>query len=159
MYGLLFSGSKAFNPFCNGFTFQSDPCHGNGVCYGAGQCHCSRGFGPEVSYSGQPLCGSPWPCGDLCGAPEFPDSRLITPEWGSALRGWSGASHWRLCYSTFDDPSPTAAAFHQACDAHETTLTVAHNAGNGGSNPGNFTFGGFVRSPPKPAEACITTVF
>ena len=52
----------------------------------------------------------------------------------------------------------TAAKFHAACDAHTPTLTVAHNAGgtsepswlNDGvsqTNPGNFTFGGFVRTP------------
>jgi hypothetical protein len=43
-----------------------------------------------------------------------------------------------------------------ACDGHTPTLTVAHNAGGPchnaagpcGTNPGNFTFGGFVRSSP-----------
>ena len=54
LYVLLFLGK--FNPFCDDFTFQSDPCNGNGQCYGAGQCRCEPGFGPEVSYSGEPLC-------------------------------------------------------------------------------------------------------
>ena len=44
-----------FNPYCDGFTLSSDPCDGHGSCYGAGQCDCDLGFGPEVSYSGEPL--------------------------------------------------------------------------------------------------------
>ena len=70
------------------------------------------------------------------------------PVWGSALSNWTNAQHWRLCCSTFEG-CDTAAKYHAGCDAHAPTLTVAHNAGNGGSNPGNFTFGGFVRSPPR----------
>ena len=49
LYVLLFLGK--FNPFCGDFTFQSDPCNKHGQCYGAGQCHCDLGFGPEVSLS------------------------------------------------------------------------------------------------------------
>ena len=57
------------------------------------------------------------------------------------------AQGWSLCCSTFEG-CDTTAKFHAACDAHAPTLTVAHNAGSDdGSNPGNFTFGGFVRSP------------
>eukprot|EP01045_Picozoa_sp_COSAG04_P003448 COSAG04_NODE_140_length_23600_cov_1779.264414_16_plen_262_part_00 len=91
----------------------------------------------------------------------FPVSRLITDAaWGRQLNGWAGTTgrEWALCCSTFEG-CDTAAKFHAACDAHTPTLTVAHNAGGtqpwsgGKSNPGNFTFGGFVRSPPKPAEA------
>ena len=92
--------------------------------------------------------------------PAFSESRMLTPEWGGRLAGWAGMEghEWVLCCSTFEG-CDTAAKFHAACDAHAPTLTVAHNAGDGGSNPGNFTFGGFVRSPPKPAEACIRAVF
>jgi hypothetical protein len=45
-----------FNPYCDGFTFNSDPCNGHGQCYGVGQCRCNYGYGPELSYSGEPLC-------------------------------------------------------------------------------------------------------
>ena len=79
----------------------------------------------------------------------FPGSRLLTPAWGKQLNDWAGTEgqEWSLCCSTFEG-CETTAKFHAACDAHTPTLTVAHNAGDGGSNPGNFTFGGFVRSPP-----------
>ena len=61
LFGLLFQGS--FNPYCGDFTFQSDACNGRGICFGAGQCHCNLGFGPEVSYTGEPLCKrSGMPC-------------------------------------------------------------------------------------------------
>eukprot|EP01045_Picozoa_sp_COSAG04_P002969 COSAG04_NODE_116_length_25104_cov_94.064907_9_plen_634_part_00 len=125
-------------------------CSGHGGCEGGGECACDAGFGPEVSSAGQPaICSSPWPCGNSCGSPHFPGSRLLTAEWGGTLNGWAGkgeGQEWSLCCSTFEG-CDTAAKFHAGCDAHNTTLTVAHNAGNGGSNPGNFTFGGFVRSP------------
>eukprot|EP01045_Picozoa_sp_COSAG04_P023105 COSAG04_NODE_2699_length_3714_cov_39.069499_1_plen_58_part_10 len=53
---------------------------------------------------------------------------------------------WALCCSTFEG-CDTGAKFHEGCDAHTPTLTVAHNAGgkngDGEVNPGNFTFGGF----------------
>ena len=84
-----------------------------------------------------------------CGGPHMPGSRLLTPEWDAALSGWidDEGREWALCCSTFEG-CDTAAKFHAACDDRTPTLTVAHNAGNGGSNPGNFTFGGFVRSSP-----------
>jgi hypothetical protein len=38
---------------------SSDPCNGHGECYGAGQCRCTPGYGPEVSvYDGEPLCAT-----------------------------------------------------------------------------------------------------
>eukprot|EP01047_Picozoa_sp_COSAG01_P061992 COSAG01_NODE_7816_length_3045_cov_6.803802_1_plen_494_part_00 len=46
---LLLSGEDIF---CRGFTFQSDPCHGHGVCYAAAQCRCTPGYGPESKVSG-----------------------------------------------------------------------------------------------------------
>ena len=76
-------------------------------------------------------------------AENFPGSRLLTPEWGAALNGWAGkdeCQEWALCCSTFDD-CESAGEFHAGCDGRAPTLTVARNAGN-------FTFGGFVRSPP-----------
>ena len=78
----------------------------------------------------------------------FGESRMLTPEWSGQLNAWAGmeGQEWSLCCSTFEG-CDTAAKFHAACDAHTPTLTVAHNAGDGGSNPGNFTFGGFVRIP------------
>ena len=92
-------------------------------------------------------------------SPFFPGSRLVTPEWGGTLNGWvdeGEGQEWALCCSTFEG-CDAAAKFHEGCDAHNTTLTVVHNAGclvagsacdpeNSGSNPGNFTFGGFVRT-------------
>ena len=61
LYGLLFEGT--FNPYCDDFTFRSDPCNGKGGCFGAGRCHCHLGFGPELSYSGESLCARSYmPC-------------------------------------------------------------------------------------------------
>ena len=42
--------------FCDGFTFQTDPCNGHGECYAAAQCRCTPGYGPESKASGKPLC-------------------------------------------------------------------------------------------------------
>eukprot|EP01046_Picozoa_sp_COSAG06_P000852 COSAG06_NODE_24_length_32981_cov_25.509671_28_plen_289_part_00 len=53
LFIMLISGT---NVFCGGWTFQSDPCNGRGTCYGASQCHCELGFGPELSFTGEPLC-------------------------------------------------------------------------------------------------------
>eukprot|EP01043_Picozoa_sp_COSAG02_P072872 COSAG02_NODE_13926_length_1330_cov_1.402112_1_plen_105_part_10 len=40
-YGLLFVLLLTGEPvFCNGWMLQADECHGNGICYRAGQCHC-----------------------------------------------------------------------------------------------------------------------
>ena len=43
LYVLLIG--RWFNPYCDGFTFQSDPCHTHGQCYGAAQCRCDLGSG------------------------------------------------------------------------------------------------------------------
>eukprot|EP01043_Picozoa_sp_COSAG02_P013398 COSAG02_NODE_536_length_20657_cov_91.744041_1_plen_353_part_10 len=51
---LLMSGQ---NVFCHGL-FDSDPCSGHGHCYGAGQCHCDLGYGPESKQSAVALCRS-----------------------------------------------------------------------------------------------------
>ena len=81
----------------------------------------------------------------------FPRSRLLTSAWGRKLNSWAGRTseaEWSLCCSTFEG-CDTAAKFHAGCDAHKPTLTVAHNAGDthyGEVNPGNYTFGGFVRT-------------
>jgi hypothetical protein len=86
-----------------------------------------------------------------CGGPHFPSSRLLTPEWGEELTGWVDSSvakaEWTLCFSSFTDDATTPAVFHSQCDPYNATLSVARNAGggNGGdTNPGNYTFGGFV---------------
>eukprot|EP01045_Picozoa_sp_COSAG04_P021889 COSAG04_NODE_2397_length_4209_cov_10.504380_1_plen_393_part_00 len=86
-------------------------------------------------------------------SPQFPGSRLVTPARGEQLNGWAGTEgqEWALCCSTFEG-CDTAAKFHQACNAHTPTLTVARPR-NHGSNPGDFTFGGFVRCPPPPLLA------
>ena len=87
----------------------------------------------------------------------FPGSKLLTDAaWGRQLNGWANMTgrEWSLCCSTFEG-CDTGAKFHAACDAHTPTLTVAHNTGGtndkGEKNPGNFTFGGFVRTPSSPA--------
>ena len=51
---LLMSGR---NVFCHGL-FDSDLCNGHGHCYGAGQCHCDLGYGPESKQSAVALCSS-----------------------------------------------------------------------------------------------------
>ena len=94
-----------------------------------------------------------------CGGAHFPGSRLLTAEWGGTLSGWAGKGEgleWVLCCSTFEG-CDTGAKFHAACDAHAPTLTVAHHAGDGGSN---YTFGGFVRplDPEAPLAIFSTLV-
>ena len=72
----------------------------------------------------------------------FPESRLITPEWGQQLDRWvnkSAGSEWKSCYSSFTNDSGNPSVFHKQCDPHPVTVTVAHN-----SEP-NHTFGGYVR--------------
>ena len=88
-------------------------------------------------------------------ASSFGGSRLLTLEWGETLNDWAGGGQqpnktgqrWELCCSTFMG-CDNASKFHEACDAHHYTLTVARVAGNNASNSGNFTFGGFVRTDP-----------
>ena len=86
------------------------------------------------------------------------------------MNGWAGkgeGQEWSLCCSTFEG-CDTPAKFHAGCDTHTPTLTVAHNAGgtqehpdcDSGDkdckhNPGNFTFGGFVRIPSTRLRAAI----
>ena len=116
---LLMFNEDVFCPgdkWYSGLTIQGDPCNGHGECYAAAQCRCEPGFGPEVSYSGEPLCARHMVCtaGQLqhavasheeaaCGGPHFPGPRLLTPEWGAALTCWVGSSvvtdEWTLCYS------------------------------------------------------------
>ena len=81
---------------------------------------------------------------------------MLTPEWGNQLNAWADMEgrEWSLCCSTFEG-CDNATKFHAGCDAHTPTLTVARNAGDGGSNPGNFTFGGFVRIPSTRLRAAI----
>ena len=84
----------------------------------------------------------------------FPDSRIILDrDWAAAinLRIGTPEQEWELCYSTYTDPRGATTgtkAFHKQCDQFFPTVTVVHNSGGtykGHTNPGNFTFGGFVR--------------
>ena len=85
----------------------------------------------------------------------FPGSRIITAEWARALTGFIGEgapTRWSRCYDSFTMDARTPATFHENCDAHSTTLIVAHNTGgsyNDGrrtiTNAGGKTFGGYVR--------------
>jgi hypothetical protein len=55
---------SGLNPYCRGLFFMSpDPCNttGHGKCYGAGRCQCEPQYGPNTSFSGQPLCAE-WYC-------------------------------------------------------------------------------------------------
>ena len=98
---------------------------------------------------GEPLC--------TFGGQQFPDSRLLTPEWGALLTGWVGTTiatdEWMLCYSSFTDHSMHPAAFHSQCDAYSATVSVAHNTGEG-SNAGNYTFGGFAAGSWSKETCC-----
>ena len=87
----------------------------------------------------------------------FPNSRLVTQEWGAQINNWVGNAGqvWALCCSTFDG-CDTGALFHEHCDARTTpTVTVARNAGGTsncgnagcGTNPGGYIFGGYVSLP------------
>ena len=92
----------------------------------------------------------------------FKNSQLIkSREWDTQLHSWFGDENkkWVLCCSTFEG-CDTASNFHSACDDMMPTLVVAHNAGgtyNGRTNPGNFTFGGFVRMRILPLYAYLSS--
>eukprot|EP01046_Picozoa_sp_COSAG06_P030598 COSAG06_NODE_2916_length_6098_cov_10.324721_4_plen_430_part_00 len=110
-------------------------CSGHGVCTTDRICHCESGWGGAS-------CGIK----DLTPSPYFPGSRLITVDWGKQLNEWrslevpgTADQRWVLCYSSFTNDSSTPAVFHQLCDRHTNTLSVAHAEGT------NYTFGGFVR--------------
>ena len=105
------------------------------------------------------------------GSPMFPETKIISPKWGTALdemmqhpTGKGGPSPvpagqvWKLCYSSDTMPCRRVAKnchvaeFHSRCDPHNITLTVAHTfhvksgtLGRPDSLVG-VTFGGFVRS-------------
>lgn len=88
LFVLLISGKV--NPYCDGFTFQSDPCNGRGVCYAAGQCHCELGWGPEVSYTGEALCVKPnMPCtaDQLRRAADAPKGGVCCAHRGKTVAG------------------------------------------------------------------------
>ena len=164
-------------PFCAtlGKVLLESPCAKAGGCAAGGCCGCTAGTAAAAA-AGAALAGvtliavviieilKPDAAHGFRPSPFFPGSRLVAPEWGRTLNGWAGQGEqkWSLCCSTFEG-CDTAAKFHAACDAHTPTLTVAHNAGgtktsghsngqectpsNPCSNPGDFTFGGFVRIP------------
>ena len=53
----------SLNPYCAVWALHSDRCSNHGICYGAGQCRCTVGYGPEVAYTNEALCGRPnMPC-------------------------------------------------------------------------------------------------
>ena len=86
LFLLLISGKV--NPYCDGFTFQPDPCNGHGVCYAAGQCHCKLGWGPEVTYTGEALCVKPdMPCtvDQLRRAATDPEGRVCCANRGKPV--------------------------------------------------------------------------
>ena len=126
---------------------SSGKCECESACYTGDQCEVECGAHGHCD-GGACACDAGY-AGSRCQL-RFPGSRLLTEAWDLQLNSWAAKGEgqaWSLCCSTFEG-CDTAAQFHAGCDAHNTTLTVAHNAGNGGSNPGNFTFGGFVRGPP-----------
>ena len=87
----------------------------------------------------------------------FPGSELVAPAQGAQLNSWANqpdGTAWELCYTTFT-MDKTTAEFHSRCDSFAPTMTVARNAG-AGNNPGNYTFGGFVRLlPPRGTQLAI----
>ena len=44
------------NPFCSGLPLLDFSCSGHGQCFGASECVCDTGFGPESKLSGTALC-------------------------------------------------------------------------------------------------------
>ena len=80
----------------------------------------------------------------------FPGARLITAEWGDNLNAWMPAKvkgkQWSLCFNSFTNDARTPSTFHELCDQHNTTLTVARNSLN-------YTFGGYVRLPPASSRS------
>jgi hypothetical protein len=54
------------NPFCHSTGLlipgiqDSNPCNSHGLCYGAAQCYCDIGYGPESKQSGELLCATEW---------------------------------------------------------------------------------------------------
>ena len=115
------------------------------------------------------------------GSPMFPETKIISPKWGTALdemmqhpTGKGGPSPvpagqvWKLCYSS-DTMNRTVAEFHARCDPHNITLSVAHNS-LGRDTSGTLgrpdslvgvTFGGFVRSflqTTCPQLSCVTVL-
>lgn len=92
----------------------------------------------------------------------FAGSRIITEEWGRALIGFIGEgapTRWEQCYSSFTMDARTPGTFHANCDAHSTTILVAHNTGGSfddgrrtTTNPGHSTFGGYVRTVLAPTK-------
>ena len=60
----------------------------------------------------------------------FPETQIVTPEWGALLNGWAkqpAGQKWALCYSS-DTMDKTATEFHKRCDQYTPTVTVAHNS-------------------------------
>ena len=132
-------------------------CSGRGSCVlpSSGDtppCHCDAG------YSGAD-------CSTFAGSPLFPETKIISPEWGTALDIWTNTTGqvWKLCYSS-DTMTKTPAEFHKRCDQYNKTVTVAHNSLGPGSSgtmgrPDSLigrTFGGFVRSCPQ--FSCFSSV-
>ena len=128
-------------------------CSGRGSCVlpspsNTPVCHCDAGYSAAN-------------CSTFAGSALFPETKIVSPEWGTALDGWmSGIPDrqiWTLCYSS-DTMERTTAEFHKRCDPYNTTLTVAKNSLGPGSSgtlgrPDNLkgvTFGGFVRPCPAP---------
>ena len=67
-------------------------------------CHCDAG------YSGAD-------CSTFAGSPLFPETKIISPKWGTALGSWlkPAGQVWKLCYSS-DTMNKTTAEFHSRCD-------------------------------------------
>jgi len=134
-------------PGC-GTCDKSRFCSGRGSCVlpspsNTPACHCDAG------YSGAD-------CSTFAGSPLFPETRIVSPEWGTALDGWMPAGIpagqvWKLCYSS-DTMDKTTAEFHKRCDQYNKTVSVAKNtlgfdtSGTEGrpDNMKGATFGGFA---------------
>eukprot|EP01043_Picozoa_sp_COSAG02_P016867 COSAG02_NODE_751_length_17653_cov_172.765011_10_plen_217_part_00 len=103
-------------------------CSTHGTCdTKKGECRCESNYGGAN-------------CETFVSSPYFPGSQLVTVDWGKQLNEWKGKAdqRWVLCYSSFTNDSGTPVVWHQLCDPHTNTLSVAHAEGT------NHTFGGFV---------------
>eukprot|EP01043_Picozoa_sp_COSAG02_P027238 COSAG02_NODE_1598_length_11761_cov_15.902418_5_plen_584_part_00 len=108
LYVLLIGGW--FNPYCNGFTLNSDPCNSHGECFGVGRCHCEVGFGPNVTYNGEPLCACHPACvHGTCAADGDGHKCLCDGEWtGSACTDEPCVAHNKSSVSHHSSASLTA---------------------------------------------------
>ena len=143
-------------------------CSKKHFCSGRGSCVLYPPTTPQLCHCDAGYSGAD--CSTFAGSPLFPETKIVSPEWGTALdsmthrSGVPAGQVWKLCYSS-DTMNKTTAEFHKRCDQYNKTLTVAHNSLGPGSSgtlgrPDSLigrTFGGFVRScMPLTQFSCLS---